>query len=265
MYYMDKKFLAVITVGFLILLIGCIGEEKLTAEQVRDRSQEAMEKVETYAFDMDISMLMKGGEISMMGAKEITMSMSGKGKVDEKNKKMHAETTMSMSGMTMEMEQYIIGDTQYMKIPMLGWVKNRTSEDIWSEGSYANLVKDMGVELLDDEKVDGKDCYVLEIKPKDISKIFEVITQQMGSTSTLTAEDLESVKDVGFKEWIAKDTFLVRKMFVNLQMEKDNTAMDMSMTMRFYDYDEPMKIILPEEAEKAIDMESMAGGMIPTK
>ncbi|OYT40933.1 MAG: hypothetical protein B6U86_03320 [Candidatus Altiarchaeales archaeon ex4484_43] len=212
MYYMDKKFLAVITVGFLILLIGCIGEEKLTAEQVRDRSQEAMEKVETYAFDMDISMLMKGGEI-----------------------------------------------------PMLGWVKNRTSEDIWSEGSYANLVKDMGVELLDDEKVDGKDCYVLEIKPKDISKIFEVITQQMGSTSTLTAEDLESVKDVGFKEWIAKDTFLVRKMFVNLQMEKDNTAMDMSMTMRFYDYDEPMKIILPEEAEKAIDMESMAGGMIPTK
>ncbi|HDH41608.1 MAG TPA: hypothetical protein ENG12_04305 [Candidatus Altiarchaeales archaeon] len=265
MYYMDKKFLTVIAVGLLLLLTGCIGEERLTAEQVRDRSQEAMESVETYAFDMDISMLMKGGGVGMMGVKEITMTMSGKGKVDEKNKKMHTETTMSMSGMTMEMEQYIIGDTQYLKIPMLGWVKNRTSEDIWDEKNYANLVKDMGVELLDDEKVDGKDCYVLRIKPKDISKIFEAITQQMGSTSTLTAEDLESIKDIGFKEWIAKDTFLVRKMFVNLQMEKDNTKMNMSMTMRFYDYNKPMEIILPEEAEKAIDMESMTGGMIPAK
>jgi len=256
---MDKKFLTVIAIGFLLLLIGCMGEEKLTAEQVRDRSLATMEKVETYAFDTDISMLMRGSEVDMLGVKEMTMTMSGKGKVDEKNKKMHTEMTMSISGMTMEMEQYIIGNTQYMKMPMLGWVKNRTSDDIWDEGSYTHLVRGIGVNFLDDEKVDGVDCYVLEVEMKDINKIFEVITQQMGSTSTLTAEELESIKGMGFKEWIAKDTFLVTKMFMNLQMEKEGTTMNMNLTMKFYDYGKSMEIVLPEEAESAIDMGSMMG------
>jgi hypothetical protein len=267
MYYMDKKILTVFAVGFLLLLIGCIGEE-LTAEQIRDRSLEAMDKVETYAFNMDIDMVMKGGGVNVVDVKEMTMNMKGDGKVDQTNKRMQMEMTMSMSGMTMEMEQYVIGDTQYMKVPMVGWVKNRSSAEIWETGDYARaqneLIKGMEVKLLEDEEVDGVDCYVLEIEVEDIEEMFEIMIQQMGSATSLSADELESIKGMAFKEWIAKDTYFVTKMFMNLQMEEEGTMVDMSMTMKFYDYNEPMEITLPEEAEDAIDMESMMGGILPT-
>jgi hypothetical protein len=265
MYYMDKKILAAVAIGFLLLLIGCIGEE-LTGEQIRDRSLEAMETVQTYAFNMDIDMIMKGGEANVMGAREVTMNMGGDGKIDQTNKRMQMQMTMSMSGMTMEMEQYVIGDTQYMKVPMVGWVKNRSSAEIWETGDYARaqneLIKGMEVNRLEDEKVDGVDCYVLEIEVEDIKELFEMMVQQMGSASSLSADELESIKGMAFKEWISKDTYLVTKMFMSIQMEEEGTTMDMSMTMEFYDYNKPMEITLPSEAENAIDMESMMEGML---
>lgn len=276
MYYMNKinkKILTFVAAGCILLLIGCIGEEKptiekLTAEQVRDNSLEAMQKVDTYAIDVDIDMLMKGGEVSMLGAKEMTMSVQGEGRVDEGNRKMQMKMTMLISGMSMDMEQYIIGDTQYMKIPMLGWVKNRTSEDVWEKQSYAklegDLMKGVGVKFLEDEKVDGLDCYVLEVEVDDVDKMLEVMSQQMGTATSLNAEEMDSIKGIGFKNWIAKDTFLTKKIFMSLQMEKEGALMDMNMTMKLYDHGNPMEITLPEEAKDAVDMESMREGMITT-
>lgn len=257
---MDKKLLAVIATGLLVLFIGCIGEERPTAEQVRDRSLSAMEKVETYAVDTDISMLMGGTETDMMGAQEMRMDIQGSGKIDKKNKRMHMETTMSMFGMAMNMDQYIIGDTQYIEVPMFGWVKNKTPIDVWAVQSESDLMRDAESKLLEDEKVDGRDCYVLEMKP-DAEKIFNVIGQQMGSMPTLTPEDLESIQDIKLKGWIAKGDYLVMRMLMDLQMKRENATMNMNMTVRFYDYGKPMEIILPEEAENAKDMESLMEGI----
>lgn len=262
---MDKKIVAVIAIGLLLFFVGCadVGEKKLTAEQIRDRSVEAMQNVDSYAFDMnmDMTMKVKGDESQMMGMKETKIAMTGNGKTDLENRKMHMEMDMDMLGMKVDMESYIIDNLQYIKMPMFGWVKNKTSADIWDKQNYAKFQSDLmrGIEVnkLEDEKVDENDCYVLSMKP-DVKKIFELMNQQMGSdASTPDMEDLEAIKGVELREWIAKDNYLVMKMTMNMQMEKGGTLADMDMTMRLYDYNKPMEIVLPKEAESAVDMESI--------
>lgn len=263
---MGKKFLMFIAVGFLLLSIGCTTEEmpigeQLTAEQVRDRSIDAMKDVSTYAFDMDLSMIMRGGSANMLGITEMETTINGNGKLDEKNRKMQLDMTMSVMGMTMEMDQYIIDDTQYMKMPMTGWVKNKTSGDIWDKQIYARLeddsMKSADVRLLDDERVDGEDCYVLDMETEDMEDMLEIITQSMGSTSSLDEDELEGIKIFGFKEWVSKKTFLVKKIVMDIEIEEEGTTMDMSVEMKFSDYNEPIDITLPEEAKDAADMGSM--------
>ncbi|MBN2015117.1 MAG: hypothetical protein JW778_08050 [Candidatus Altiarchaeota archaeon] len=258
---MDKRLLAAVAIGFLLLSLGCTTEEKLTAEQVRDRAVEAMENVETYSFSTDISMLMVGGEMDM-GVSEAEISMDGNGKVDMKNKKMFMDMSMSMMGMSMDMEQYIIDDIQYMKMPFFGWVKNKTSADTWEQQDYAGLSGELmytQVELLSDEKLDGENCYVLKVDV-DLEKMMDVLGKQMGSTSMVSAEDLGSIKEAEIREWVSKDTFLVKKLFMYMNMEEEGSTLDMNMTMTFSDYNKPVDIVLPSEAENAVDMESM---MVP--
>jgi hypothetical protein len=59
------------------------------------------------------------------------------------------------------------------------------------------------------------------------------------------------------KEWVSKKTFLVKKIVMDIEIEEEGTTMDMSVEMKFSDYNEPIDITLPEEAKDAADMGSM--------
>ena len=69
------------------------------------------------------------------------------------------------------------------------------------------------------------------------------------------------------KEWIAKDTYLLVKAEIEIAMEVDpeamgipggdgEIAMDMTISMLVYDYNEPVSIELPPGAEDAVEMPS---------
>jgi hypothetical protein len=74
----------------------------------------------------------------------------------------------------------------------------------------------------------------------------------------------DMVKDISAKYWIEKDTFYIHKGEVAFTMEitpgamgitdeEDSVTMDIAMDMRMFNYDKPVKIVLPPEAEHAVE------------
>jgi len=235
----------------------------LRAEQIRDKSIDAMGEVETYAFNV----------VTRTETETYESSRITKGKTDLKNKKMYMEIkemyagTKSADVIERNTSIYIINNIRYRKIPIFEWVKDKMSTDIWEQNyakSQIDLMKNSEVKLLDDEKVDERDCYVLEIRYNP-ENIFETSAQwtlenmaQIPYKINLTVGELgraiaKILKVMEIRAWIAKDTFLI----VKIHMEIGNETGKMSTTMRFYDYNKPVEITLPSEAENAKDIESM--------
>ena len=96
-----------------------------------------------------------------------------------------------------------------------------------------------------------------------------LIMDQSGMEMQNTSDVLnQSLSNITMTEWIAKDTKFVMKAEATLDMtttspdteEEAKVAMDYTMT--FYDYNVPVTIVLPPEAEGAIDIGDPFG-MLP--
>jgi hypothetical protein len=122
--------------------------------------------------------------------------------------------------------------------------------------------------------VNGVDCYVLKIVPDE--KCWEIMMNQssimeqseMGMEMQNISDIVnQSLSNMTLTEWIAKDTMFVMKSEAAMDMtmnpdteEEANVAMDYTMT--FYDHNVPVTIVLPPEAESAVDISDMLG-MLP--
>ncbi len=133
----------VFAVGAMLLLSACVSEEKLSGAEVLKKSVSAMEKIETYSFAVESSMLAIGDET--YGGERMQANLSWGGDVDGPNRRMHVTATVASGNLTSNSEQYILGGRQYVKIPMFGWILNETGEEFWEDNSYSKLQPDPSV------------------------------------------------------------------------------------------------------------------------
>lgn len=184
--------------------------------------------------------------------------------------------------MEVEAEMYLVDNTFYILTDMLGmgpmWMKLEMSEmeelpeEYWEQADLLELpielLEAFEVEVTGSEKVDGIDCYVLEINPdmEQLWQMFETTELEMADIP----EDLEGHLDEMFRsfsvrQWIAKDTYLLTKQEIEMTMEftpeamgfpeeEGEAAIDLFITLLFYDYNQPVSIELPPEAENAMDI-----------
>jgi hypothetical protein len=117
------------------------------------------------------------------------------------------------------------------------------------------------------EKVDGSDCYLLEIIP-DIESMKELLDEQQMTAGTADWDELVSdmFKDLSYNVWVDKDTKQLKKMRMTMDIELNSAdagivdadfekmTMNMTVEMTMKDYNEPVSINLPAEAEDAIEM-----------
>jgi len=99
------------------------------------------------------------------------------------------------------------------------------------------------------------------------------LATQQGPVGGFSPDDISNLADV-FRDiyyviWIDKDRGLMIKMDASMLMEFtpeefgadtdefDNMTMDVTMSMKMYDYGKPVTIVIPEEAEDAMDMSDM--------
>jgi hypothetical protein len=194
-----------------------------------------------------------------------------------------------------ETEMYLINNTVYMKIdlgiPFMPWIKmeqpvvNETYNETYNESYLPSqdqlelllmmLQNCTNVTLLDDEVVNDTDCYVLKLE-LDFKKLLEFLMNQttmdelgipgfdnQDLMDTDEIEDTIDMMNMTMTGWIAMDTYLVVKAEETVDMtttnpdteEEAKVAMDYTMT--FYDYNVPVTIELPAEAEAAIDISDL--------
>jgi hypothetical protein len=268
-----------LTLVLSLAVVGC--DQGLPQEEV-DRIIEnvANASFDTVKMDMDMTINMKVVGGSDPG--DMTMWGDGAGVVDVANREMQMAMDMTMDipelgEQTVATEYYLVGEWMYTGFDILGmgkqWMKTEATPGMWEQQNQLEkqievLKSAVEIKALADQTVGGTNCYVFEVVPS-VEALGELLSQQssaMGGVdySQLNLADL--VEEMKVKEWIAKDSYQVLKTEVYLRMQMlpedvgaaeadfDKMVMDMNMTTRLYDYNQPVSIVLPSEALEAKEM-----------
>ncbi len=254
-----------------------------TASELVSDSLAAIEKLKTVKMKVDTDMI-----IEVIGGDQpgkMTMSQSASGDIDNFAKKMIINMNISMdipySGkQNIAAEIYGADGWLYMKTGMPGmeeqWLKMKLTEDIFKEQSgISNMTTFMqsaaDYTLEGSERVNGVDCYMITIVPDQqvISNWFEEQLQTSTSGFDLSQTDLiKTFKKMAIKEWIAKDSHMLIQEKVSLLTEMkaedlgqeasslDKMTMNINMTMNYSDFDHPVNVVIPAEAQKAKEVSS---------
>jgi len=259
-------------------------EELPSAEEIVNNAIASFDDIKTYHFDM-IATTDTIGEVEGQ-ALEHTAIISISGTLDLEVVRMSSEASMVavMPGedeVEERVETYIIDGMMYAKIPEAPtgesmWIKLKVTEEAWEMQkrmsnleNYKELLETAQVEVLGSEKVEGVDCYLLQLNPK-MEQLWQAAGSGGGAVAAPTVpEDLlqEAFNDFTVKQWMAKDTYFLMKVEMDMVMKLTSEIMDylsaeegeysIHTTVSFLakNYNQPVTIILPSEAEEAVEMQ----------
>ena len=288
---LKKVIVASLALVVTLSVASCSGGEAglPSAEEIIEGTVEALEHIRTYQFEADMTMSMTAEAEGETFKATIAIDMSGA--LDTDNEEMKADIDISMEvpeedEIDMRMAMYIVDDMMYASVetPLLGdipmWVKSEVPEGIMDQlgqvDSQVELLETAQVKVIGSEKVKGVDCYVLDLTP-DMERLWELAMQQ----SQVSGEALpdiakgfigEMFSGFSVKYWIAKDTYFLAKAEIDMALEltpealgfpdeEGSLTMDIAMTLLAYDYNQPVSIELPPEAEDAV--EAPVGELFP--
>jgi len=239
--------------------------EKQSVEEIKAKVLETAKKIDNYKTDVYTNTTMEGE------GSDLRMNTTERGKVDIKNHKIRMYMETKSRGITISYDLYVIEDTMYIK--MKGqWAKMELDETEKENMLRINnpiereieLLKDAEVELLGEETVGEKDCWVIKTIPNR-----EKLKEYMGSLegpvgSGRTNKTDYDIEEVSIKYWIAKDTHFIMKVDEKqhgvMNMETEGffilpVDMETDTIREIYDYNKGANIVLPEGAinAKSID------------
>ena len=278
---MKRLPLLILTV-LLILAIplsafGCAG---LTDQQIVSKVIETSNSIKSVKLAMDIS---ENVDITADSQSEnMSVKETGIASVDNVAKEMMMDATMDMvvpntGKQSMTMDEYLTGGYVYMKADLTGtdqWTKMKIDESQWTnENQLAQQIEFLrsaiSVSRLNDETVNGLDCYVFQITP-DMSALIKWVQSQSQSNSELKNLNPNMFKTTTLKMWMDKKSLLPQKESIDLTMELtpadigatttkttptfDNMTMTMNGDITYSDYNIPVTIELPAAAENAVEM-----------
>lgn len=265
-----------------------LSQEEL--QQILTDSMLAVKNASTYTYTLDMNMSMEATGGSEPGKVDVTMKSSGVTDMVAKEMQMNFKISLDENTIGHEeglqnisAEMYMMSDSFYMKmdIPGMGkqWMKMPFSEEL-KKAYNLDMVNEQlklfespaQTEFVRYETFDGSECYVLKIIP-NMESMKQWFDQQQMTSTALNWDQVTNLMDM-FKElsyitWIAKDTKLMKRMSITVLMEMnaeqfgatesdfDNMSMDVDMDMIMQNYNEPVSIILPEEAANAMEMPQM--------
>jgi hypothetical protein len=264
------------------------GASQFTQQELQDVLADsiiAVENADTYRFTLDINMDIEVTGVSDAGKMEISMRADGVANItdDEMQTDLDMYMELDIPGMDggsqdMSAEVYMLNDWLYIKAKMTDvdeqWVKTPATEDIM--GAYSMNMVDQQITPLESmtdikfikyESLDGSQCYVLEIIP-DTESMKELLNDLQLTAETTDWSELmaDMFRELSYKVWVDKDTKQMKKlrMTMNIEMDAeqagvsdadfDKMTLDMEMEMTMKDYNEPVSITLPDEAEDAVEM-----------
>lgn len=280
---MSKLIIVIILVAVVFTFTAC--EEALpTSNELLNNVLQAMEEVESYSEVMDINMNMylDAEEFGSETPLSIVVTAKANAQYDLTHEEMAMKMDFDMSSedddlaMKMGMEIFLVNGIMYslLDFPMVPsqWTKTSVPQDYWGDVSYLesqmDLLKAADIEVLKEERRENIRCYVVQITP-NLAELFQLLMNQMkASLGEISSSEFEQISqmfhDFSVKMWIEKDTYHV--LFADIMMKIEATpemmgeydqeglfSINATMNMKAYDYNEPVEIILPAEADEAVN------------
>jgi hypothetical protein len=203
------------------------------------------------------------------------MTGHGFGAIDSVNKRMQLVLNMDISvperdKQTMSIESHIDGGWMYvtMNLPEEEekQVKMQMPDDMWDKQSQleqqSRLLRTAEeIVSLGSGSVDGTSCYLVEIVPAaDFLDEFlsQIEMPEIEGVEPLDLNFRDLVKEMSFKQWIAKDSYLILRSATQVLMgfvpedvgatEDDFEKITINQTseMSFYDFNEVVTIEIPD-------------------
>ena len=273
---MWKKIVTLLLVLIMIFsFIACAKEP--SAQDIVDGVIESFNNIRTYQLDMNVAFDMTGEEEGEVF--ENIQAMKYNGTIDVENKQMRMEMTAERIPKTVQPEMLLDDEIYYIdgilyimsKVPRYEptatWIKQEVPEEWWEEfqqmgwgESQIKILESAQAEVISSERVEGIDCYVLEVTP-DLAQLWRLsYLLHFDEAPDVTEAYLEEVfHNFSVKQWIAKDTFFLAKSEIDIAIEfppeeAGLSTLDIAMVLLSYDYNQPVSIELPPEAEEAIEM-----------
>ena len=261
------------------VLSGC--GENVTAESLMQDAAEKMAGINsmTGVYDMDMAMEISQSGVSMNV--DTSMNMDFETTVEPSALHGTATVDVGMLGLSMEMEMYTMMEgEQAVSYTRMGdqWMKQ--SVDMPESAASSNMVLDLDnlfgenpeLTLQDDtEKKNGEEVYVItgSVSAEDLN--MDEFNEIMGSVNGAGLEDLGldlSGLQMDVTLTVYKDSHLPASLSMKSSGEGDVFTMDvegveaaltsLSYDMTFEEYDTVDEIVLPEEAEGAVDLNEAA-------
>ena len=277
-----KKIL-VASLALILVLPASFGcAMQVSAQEIADNAVMNYPKVATVKMDMNVTMTVE--VIGGTEAAKITMLENATSSLNIARTEI--KMTMNVSGeipgqgkQNISTEMYLVNGWMYIKVasPSGGeqWTKMNLTEQLWAaQNQLAQQVEFLKTAIevisLGSEKVDGIDCYVLQVKPNMEALIQWVMAQQQ-TQSGIDLSELNLAKlfkTTSIKEWIAKDSYLPVKVDMDVVLEMlpedvgatakdfEKITMEIKGQVKYYDYDKPVTIELPPAALNAQAMPS---------
>ncbi|MDH7517756.1 MAG: hypothetical protein QHH19_05375 [Candidatus Thermoplasmatota archaeon] len=255
---MKKELLAIGTLAILFALSfsGCVEENVVTAEEIKERFLHALENVTSYKYSSEVTYSITTIKEST-STTESSVAMTGEIDILNKKVKQYLNTTSEGSNEG-HLILYMVDNISYFGNQTNGnttWTSSLMGSEMWSGYSYLELIATMlengteqynNTELkrVSDETVENVDCYILR---------FTGFQNQSATTSN-------AYSYIGYdvKYWIAKDTYLLKKSHLKSTIDQsgvysfggaNRSIITSEMEIFFYDYNVPLNIVLPPEAK----------------
>ena len=138
-------------------------------------------------------------------------------------------------------------------------------EKVFSQFPENSSEAGFSVEFLEEETIDGKPCYVIESKVIDPGKAAKFayefldrflspqIAVMLKENQTMLEDYLKTyMQDSQSRIWIAKESFRILKVISrHNQLAGPGESVSIEKETTFYDFNQPMNIEIPKEAEKS--------------
>jgi hypothetical protein len=279
---MLKKVVSVSLLLTIVLSISACNSDKLpSAEEIVAAIMESQERIETYQIDTDMVMIITVE--SEDETIEMNVEMDYGGSIDIVNAEAKIVMDIKMTNpelgeIEMSETAYVIDGMMYIGTDFAGdsaWIKAEMPADMLAEmdqvESLTALIETAEITILESEVVNGVDCYVVEVVP-DADQLWEYISQQLLFVGEeiempdIAAELIRKMYDnISVTYYIAKDTHFIMSSSVVMHLEltpedlgfpeeEGSMTMDITADMLAFDYNQPVSIELPPEAEDAIEV-----------
>ncbi len=249
-----------------------------TVDEIVASAIDATSKVETVKMNMDMAMAVASSAGPLPGT--MTAKITATGAVDNVKKQMSLAMTASMDGLsghgtlTSQMESYMLDGWMYFKVDLPGigaqWMKVKVNDELWrQQESQISIYREWlqsanEIILQGTEDIDGVPAYVVKITPSP-DALFKWLSQQQASATKgvdgSSPDIAQMFKRMTVTEWIASDSFLVNRMDMDILASlpgPDGTAaatsMDIKLSAKLFDYNQPVSVVLPPEAAGAQEM-----------